>query len=140
MLLAVNRLAHVPLQLQWLTTAGRELQRRMLQEHLDLRAGSERTLVQVLGADGVEREETRPLSRALGSLFGSVTVWRLGYQAEGVARLCPLDAGLNLPPELYSYGVRRLVAMHLAPKCVQLVHGYFHRLAYAMRFDDRING
>ena len=99
---------------QWLTTEGRELQRRMLQEHLDLRAGSERTLVQVLGADAVEREETRPLSRALGSLFGSVMVWRLGYQAEGVACLCPLDAGLNLPPELYSYGVRRLVALHTA--------------------------
>jgi hypothetical protein len=50
----------------------------------------------------------------LGTLFGSVTVWRLGYPAEGVACLCPLDAGLNLPTELYSYGVRRLVALQAA--------------------------
>jgi hypothetical protein len=99
---------------QWLTAEGRELQRRLLQEHLDLRAGSERRLAAVRGADAVQREEARPLSRALGTLFGSVTVWRLGYQAEGVACLCPLDAGLNLPTELYSYGVRRLVALQAA--------------------------
>jgi hypothetical protein len=99
---------------EWLTTEGRELERRLLQEHLDLRAGSERKLVEVRGADGVEREGARPLSRALGSVFGTVKVWRLGYQADGVACLCPLDAGLNLPPELHSYGIRRLVALHAA--------------------------
>jgi hypothetical protein len=38
---------------EWLTTEGRELQRRLLQEHLDLRAGSERRLVEVRGSDGV---------------------------------------------------------------------------------------
>jgi hypothetical protein len=99
---------------QWLTAEGRELQRRLLQEHLDLRAGSERRLAAVRGTDAVQRQEARRLSRTLGSLFGSVTVWRLGYQAEGVACLCPLDAGLNLPAELYSHGMRRLVALHAA--------------------------
>jgi hypothetical protein len=99
---------------EWLTAEGRELERRLLQEHLDLRAGSERKLAEVRGADAVEREEVRSLSRTLGSVFGSVTVWRLGYQAEGVACLCPLDAGLNLPPGLHSYGIRRLVALHAA--------------------------
>jgi hypothetical protein len=52
---------------QWLTAEGRELQRRLLQEHLDLRAGSERRLAAVRGADAVQREEARPLSRALGT-------------------------------------------------------------------------
>jgi hypothetical protein len=98
----------------WLTTEGRELERRLLQEHLDLRGGAEQRLVEVRGSDGVERAGGRLLSRTLGSVFGSVTVWRLGYQADGVACLCPLDAGLNLPPVLHSYGVRRLVALHAA--------------------------
>jgi len=108
-----RELPHEALE-EWLTTEGRELQRRLLQEHLDLRASSERKLGEARGADGVGREEVRPLSRGLGSVFGSVRVWRLGYQADGVACLCPMDAGLNLPPELHSYGVRRLVALHAA--------------------------
>jgi hypothetical protein len=99
---------------QWLTVEGRELQRLLLQEHLDLRAGAELRLVEVHGSDDVKRKEARPLSRAMGSVFGSVTVGRLGYQANGVACLCPLDASLNLPPELFSYGIRRLVALHAA--------------------------
>lgn len=106
-------LAHDQLE-EWLTTEGRELERRLFQEHLDLRAGAERRLVEVLGADAVERAGARPLSRTLRSVFGSVTVWRLGYQASGVTCLCPLDGGLNLPPELHSYGVRRWVALHAA--------------------------
>ena len=42
------------------------------------------------------------------------TVSRLAYQALGVEGLHPMDAALNLPPELYSHGVRRFVAEHAA--------------------------
>ncbi len=106
-------MAHTEME-QWLISEGRELQRLLLQRHCDLRAEAERRLAGVEGADGEQRQRARPRSRRLGSVFGPVTVWRLAYEADGVAALHPLDAGLNLPPTLYSYGVRRLVAEQAA--------------------------
>jgi hypothetical protein len=97
---------------QWLGREGRELQRLLLQQHCALRAGAERRLSRVRGADGQQRRRTR--SRGLGSVFGPVTVWRLAYTADGVASLHPLYAGLNLPPGHYSYGLRRLLAEQAA--------------------------
>jgi hypothetical protein len=43
-----------------------------------------------------------------------VIVERLGYGKPGVTRLHPLDAELNLSPDLYSHGVRRRVAEEVA--------------------------
>lgn len=106
-------MAHTEVE-QWLTSEGRELQRLLLQQHCDLRAAAEQRLSGVEGADGEHRHRARPRLRQLGSVFGPVTVWRLAYEAEGVPALHPLDAGLNLPPAHYSYGVRRLVAEQAA--------------------------
>lgn len=92
---------------------GRELERRLYQAHLDLRAERERP-VPVRGADEVERTYRRPSERPLGTILGRVTVARLAYQALGVEGLHPMDAALNLPPELYSHGVSRFVAEHAA--------------------------
>jgi hypothetical protein len=92
---------------------GRELQRRLLQAHLELRAARERP-VEVQAADGVRRSYRRPSGRPLGTLFGTVEVARLAYQGPSVEGLHPLDATLNLPEELYSHGLRRLIAEHAA--------------------------
>lgn len=92
---------------------GRELQRRLLQAHLDLRASCER-VVPVRGDDDIDRTYRRESRRPLGTVLGPVLVSRLAYQAEGVDGRHPLDASLNLPPELYSHGVRRFVAQHAA--------------------------
>jgi hypothetical protein len=92
---------------------GREWQRRLLQAHLELRAAREQP-VEVKAADGVRRSYQRPSGRPLGTIFGAVAVARLAYQAPGVEGLHPLDATLNLPEELYSHGLRRLVAEHAA--------------------------
>ena len=92
---------------------GRELQRLLLQGHLQLR-GAQETRVEVRGADGVRRGYGRASARPLTSIFGSVSVLRLAYQREGVEGLHPMDAALNLPEELHSHGVRRLVAEHVA--------------------------
>jgi hypothetical protein len=93
---------------------GREWMRRMMQAHLDLRAGLERR-VEVVGTDGLERTQLRVDShRPLRVLFGDVEAFRLAYQAPGIEGLHPMDASLQLPEELYSYGVRRLVAEHAA--------------------------
>ena len=92
---------------------GRELERLLYQAHLDLREARERP-VPVRGADEVERTYRRPSGRPLGTILGRVMVSRLAYQALGVVGLHPMDAALNLPPELYSHGMCRFVAEHTA--------------------------
>jgi hypothetical protein len=101
---------------------GRELQRRLYQAHLDLRAARERP-VPVRGKDGVERTYRRQSRRPLGTILGRVLVARLAYQSLGVDGLHPLDGSLNLPPELYSHGVSRLVAEHAAKEAFDEVVG-----------------
>lgn len=88
---------------------GRELLRQLLQAHLEVRGPGE-ALGPVEGSDGVVRDQPRLHARGLETVFGEVQVERVGYGAEGVASLHPLDAELNLPPELYSHEVRRRVA------------------------------
>lgn len=93
---------------------GREWMRRMMQAHLELRAALERP-VEVRGSDKVRRGYARAdTRRPLRMLFGDVYVLRLAYEARGVEALHPMDAALNVPDERYSYGVRRLVAEHVA--------------------------
>lgn len=94
---------------EYVIEQGRELQRLLLQAHMDLRAAHERA-AEVTGADGVRRTTRRMSSRPLLTLVGKVDVIRTAYQARDVDGLHPLDATLNLPTELYSHGVRRLVA------------------------------
>jgi len=88
---------------------GRELLRRLFQDHLDLRGPGEAT-AEVVGAHGVRRPHERLRTRSLKTIFGKVSVSRLGYSAHDAETLFPRDAELNLPPELYSHGVQRRVA------------------------------
>jgi hypothetical protein len=98
---------------RYVTQQGLELQRRLLQDHLDVRAAAERR-VAVVGDDGIRRTEVRSSRRRLMSIVGEVSVTRQMYQATGVESLCPQDAALNLPPEVFSLGVRRRVAEEVA--------------------------
>jgi hypothetical protein len=106
------RATHAELE-AFVARQGREYERRLMQAHLELRAAKERP-VEVRGSDGVRRSYRRPSSRPLLTVFGSVDVERLAYQAPGVEGLHPLDADLNLPEELYSHGLRRYVAEAVA--------------------------
>jgi hypothetical protein len=81
--------------------------------NLRLRAQLERTTA-VVGADGVERGSSRESERHLETLLGRVPVQRLAYQAPGATDLHPMDAALNLPRELFSHGIRRMVAKEAA--------------------------
>jgi hypothetical protein len=92
---------------------GRELMRKLLQAHLDIRGPGE-AAGPVKGSDGIAREQERLHERGLETIFGEVTVARAGYGAEGTRSLHPLDANLNLPQELYSHEVRRRVAEQAA--------------------------
>ena len=98
---------------QYVTRQGLELQRRLLQDHLDVRALAERR-VAVMGEDGVARTEVRAGRRQLMSVVGEVSVTRLLYQSVGVGSRSPADAALNLPCEVFSLGVRRRVAEEVA--------------------------
>ena len=93
---------------------GNELLRRLMQGHLDQRAQAEEPLDGLVGADGEERRYIRARSRELMTVFGEVTVRRLGYSGVGLDSVFPLDEALNLPPDRYSQGLRRKVGLEAA--------------------------
>jgi len=98
-----------------LTRRSRELVRTLMQDHLDLRAAGEQRQEEVTGADGVARTRVeKGHQRALGTVFGEVTVTRMAYRAPAAANLYPADGVLNLPEEKHSHGLRRLAAIESA--------------------------
>ncbi len=98
---------------EMLAGQGQEWARLMLEENLRLRAQLEEKR-EVVGADGVERTSVRDSERHVETVLGRVEVQRLAYQARGSTDLHPMDALLNLPREMFSHGVRRLVARKVA--------------------------
>jgi predicted nucleic acid-binding protein len=111
--------AHDELETQ-LQVRGRDLLRKLLQDHLDLRARREVRLDKVVGADGVVRGSVEQgHRRGLRSVFGLVTVTRLAYRRKGQANLYPADTALNLPQELHSHGLRRLAAAEAASGSIE---------------------
>ena len=99
-------------QLEELVEArGREVQRQLLQDHLDLRALREEQALPAKGesrrVEGRGRVE-RGHERMLATVFGPVTVRRLAYRAPGQPNVCPADAALSLPAGRHSHGLRRL--------------------------------
>lgn len=94
---------------RYLKTDGYELLRRMMQAHLDLRTEQEQR-GEVRDAKGITMTRARATGVDLETLFGTVRVARLAYSKKGMASLHPLDGELNLHKDLYSTGVRRLVA------------------------------
>lgn len=94
---------------------GRELLRRMLQDHLSLRTRTEQRLAAVLDAEQVAHAAVESgHRRRLASVFGPVEVERLAYRHRGHHNLYPADAVLNLPVERHSHGLRRLAATESA--------------------------
>ncbi|MGK7875369.1 MAG: hypothetical protein AB4426_19335 [Xenococcaceae cyanobacterium] len=67
------------------------------------------SLVPVVNNEGKVLRNRRERGRALESVFGTVWVNRIGYEAKGQSMLYPLDGDLNLPRERYSLGVRKRV-------------------------------
>jgi len=91
---------------------GRELIRLALQGHLDGRGdGDVGAAIAVPGPNGpVRLAYKRSHTRRIVTLFGEVSVTRMGYGAPGRESIHPLDAELALPGRSYSYEIsRRLV-------------------------------
>ena len=98
---------------QELEKRGRELMRILLQEHLNNRSPGTSS-EPVRDADGIERIETPTHDRKIETVFGRVEFDRAGYGNQGCKSLHPLDAELNLPPEIYSLELQRRVAEEAA--------------------------
>jgi hypothetical protein len=92
---------------------GRELMRQLLQAHLDQR-GPGQAVGPVRDAAGETHSRQQLHERELETIFGTVTLSRTGYGAEGKPSLHPLDGALNLPAEKYSHEVRRRAAIEAA--------------------------
>ena len=94
-----------------LQVRGREIQRRLLQAHLDLRAAREQRRAQVTGPDGICRRRAEAgHARPLSSVLGPVRVTRIAYRAPGARNVHLADAELNLPPGRHSHGLSEMVA------------------------------
>jgi hypothetical protein len=100
---------------EWIGTAGRELQRQLMQDQLDARARAETRRPILTGADQVTRRRAEPgHRRQLATTVGTVEVERIAYRAPQSRNLYPADAILALPEARYSHPLQRLVAREAA--------------------------
>jgi hypothetical protein len=84
---------------------GRELQRRLLQAHIQQRGQGDlgpalRVSVQ---NQSLLYSHRRLHTRQIRTIFGLIPITRLGYSRPGAASLHPLDATLQLPARSFSY-------------------------------------
>jgi hypothetical protein len=88
---------------------GRKLLRLSLQEHLDARDDGDVGVALVLAGEGgpVRLSHKRLHARKILTIFGEVSVTRMGYGARGEESVHPLDAELCLPGRTYSYEIGR---------------------------------
>jgi len=90
-------------------TRGREVQRLLLQAHLQLRGvGDVAPALRVSQAGGGVLYTRRRLStRRLKTIFGPVEIQRMGYCRDGAPSIYPLDRALALPARSFSYELQR---------------------------------
>jgi hypothetical protein len=111
-----------------LAERGREVQRQLLQDHLDLRAAREEQATRghpacATGADGITRSRLETgHHRLLASLFGTVRVTRCAWRRPGVPSLHPADAALSLPACRPSHALARLAAAEAARGSFEAAH------------------
>jgi hypothetical protein len=89
---------------------GQEILRLLLQEHIDRRGtGDGHAAIRVSSPDGgaLLYSHRRLSTRRLITVFGEVSVTRMGYGLPGRRWIHPLDAEFQLPERVYSYEVQR---------------------------------
>src|SRR5215831_15260025 len=116
-----------------LAERGREVQRQLLQDHLDLRAAREEQAARqhhlaVTGADGITRTRVEAgHHRLLATLSGTVNVTRCAWRRPGAPNLCPADAALSLPAPRCSHALARLAALEAARGSFETAHAAITR-------------
>ena len=109
-----------------LAVRGREITRRLLQDHLFARAAAEPRLARVTGADGIARTRAeRGHAVSLSTVFGPVTASRIAYRAPRAPNVHPADELLGLPAGKHSQGLAKMTASAaaagaLAAACAQV--------------------
>jgi len=106
------RLTHSSLE-KLITKEGRDLMRLLLEEHIQIRGTGDIGLY-IIGVDGIQRSYRQIKPRTLITVFGKVKIKRTGYSFPGKSTIFPLDANLNLPSDIYSYGLRKAVAYEVS--------------------------
>jgi len=107
---------------------GREVQRQMLQDHLDLRAAREEETARehgtaVVGPDGITRGRVETgHGRLLATLFGTVQVIRCAWRRPGAGNVYPADAALSLPAPRHSHALARLAVLEAARGSFEAAH------------------
>jgi hypothetical protein len=87
---------------------GTELLRKLLQGYLDVRASTEVQEPKVMSSEGQTLNHVRTnTSRNMVSLFGDVSIARMGYNQRHKTSVFPLDQALNLLKDQYSSGLRK---------------------------------
>jgi len=90
-------------------TKGREVQRLLLQAHLQQRGdGDVGPALQLQQQDAAVLYAHRRLgTRSLTTVFGTVDLVRMGYSRPGAPSIFPLDQALALPSRSFSYELQR---------------------------------
>ena len=113
---------------QFVAGRGREVQRQMVQDHLDLRAAREEETARehgapVAGPDGITRGRVETgHDRLLATLFGTVQVIRCAWRRPGAGNLYPADAALSLPAPRHSHTLARLAVLEAARGSFEAAH------------------
>jgi hypothetical protein len=113
---------------QFVADRGREVQRQMVQDHLDLRAAREEETARehgtaVAGADGITRNRVETgHRRLLATLFGTVQVTRCAWRRPGAGNLYPADAALSLPAPRHSRTLARLAVLEAVRGSFETAH------------------
>ncbi|MFT5637000.1 MAG: hypothetical protein ACI89T_002473 [Cognaticolwellia sp.] len=96
---------------QYIRIEGNELLRCLFQGYLDQKERVEprRTFVTATAGNKLNHVKQQT-NRKLTTLFGNVTVKRIGYNQRRQASQFPLDGELNLAADQYSDGVRKRIA------------------------------
>lgn len=92
---------------------SRELTRRILQGHLNSK-GSGDFGQAIITKDNIKLTRKRLFPRTLQTLFGAVSITRIGYSIPQHQNIFPFDALLNLPTSSFSYGLQRFIARRAA--------------------------
>jgi hypothetical protein len=99
---------------------GREVQRLLLQAHVQLRGAGDvgPALAVVDGESLTLLPHRRWQRRTLKTVFGPIDIDRIGYGGRGHQSIHPLDADLQLPERSFSYELqRRLVKAAIQGPC-----------------------
>jgi hypothetical protein len=114
---------------EYVTTAGRDLQRQLIQDQLDARAAAEPRRPPVTGADQIVRRRIESgHTRLVATTVGRVQATRIAYRAPAVSNLYPADMVLALPDRLYSFPLQKAIVHEAATGSLREAADTLHRM------------